>query len=115
MSERLEVLGPRIKVQVFSEQEKKSAGGIIMASDMGEKELENLDIGVVVQLGDYAYGNFDENWCDVGDKVLFQRYAGKPREELSEDGKISYYRILKDIDVIGKYVSLDKKEVENNE
>jgi co-chaperonin GroES (HSP10) len=107
MPEILKVLGPRIKVQVDPPKETKSAGGIIMTTDI--KSEEDQEIGIVVQLGDYAYGNFKENWCDIGDKVLFQRYAGKPREELGIDGKIKYVRVLKDIDVIGVLETVEGK------
>lgn len=65
-----------------------------------------MEVGVVVQVGDYAYGNFPEKWCDLGDKVFFQRYAGKPQEEVLPDGSTRYFRILKDIDVIGKFVEM---------
>ena len=105
--EELQVLGPRIKVQVDPPKESKSSGGIIF--ELGT-EVEDNETGIVVQLGDYAYGNFKENWCDLGDKVLFQRYAGKPKEEKTSDGTIKYFRVLKDIDVIGRY-----KKVESNE
>lgn len=98
--EILEVLGPRIKVEVESPQEKKTQSGIIY--DTGEKQEDN-ETGKVVQLGQYAYGNFESNWVDIGDKVLFQRYAGKPREETLPDGTVRYFRILKDIDVIARF------------
>jgi co-chaperonin GroES (HSP10) len=109
----LEVLGPRIKVKVSAPVEQKSAGGIIMTTDI--KNQEDQESGVVVQLGHCAYGNFTKNWCEVGDEVLFQRYAGKPREELAEDGTIGYYRILKDIDVIGVIREKDLIEAKVND
>lgn len=92
------VKGPRIKIEVAAPKEEKSAGGIIMTTDI--RNAEDGEEGVVVQLGHLAYGGFTDNWCEVGDTVFFQRYAGKPREEIGDDGKIHYYRIIKDVDVI---------------
>lgn len=106
-NELLQVLGSRIKVQVDPPMETRSSGGIII--ETGNKQEDN-ETGIVVQLGEYAYGTFKTNWCDLGDKVLFQRYAGKPNEEIGQDGKIRYFRILKDIDVIGKYVEVNEDE-----
>ena len=99
MREVFEPLGPRIKVKVKNPEEEVSSGGIIIQL---KDKTEDNEIGLVVALGDLAYGNFQKNWCDLGDIVLFQRYAGKPREEIEADGSIGYYRILKDIDVIAK-------------
>lgn len=110
MREELEVLGPRIKVLVDAPNEKRSSGGIIF--ELGDKQEDN-ETGIVVQLGNLAYGNFDKNWCDLGDKVLFQRYAGKPKEEIAKDGSVRYYRILKDIDVIGRFKQIDEKVEES--
>lgn len=101
MKEVFEPLGPRIKVKVQAPKENVSSGGIIL--DTKDKTEDN-ETGIVVKLGHLAYGNFDENWCDLGDIVLFQRYAGKPREEIEIDGSIGYYRILKDTDVIAKQI-----------
>jgi co-chaperonin GroES (HSP10) len=101
MKEIFEPLGPRIKVKVSGPEEIKSSGGIILETAADNKTEDN-ELGIVVELGKYSYGNFEENWCDVGDVVLFQRYAGKPREEIQSDGSIGYYRILKDIDVIAR-------------
>jgi co-chaperonin GroES (HSP10) len=106
MKEIFEPLGPRIKVKVAAPREERSAGGIIM--QLGDKEEDN-ETGIVVALGEYAYGNFKENWVDVGDIVLFQRYAGKPREEIEKDGSIGYYRILKDVDVIARLKTEEKE------
>lgn len=107
----LKVIGPRVKVRVRSPEEEKSRGGIILSSDI--KNSEDQETGVVVQLGHCAYGNFTANWCEVGDTVLFQRYAGKPREEMDEHGEIGYYRVLKDTDVIGVIEELEFKPSED--
>lgn len=104
MREEMRVVGPRIKVLVDAPAEKK-VGMII--TELGDREEDN-ETGIVVGLGDTAYGGFDKNWVDLGDKILFQRYAGKPREEFDKDGKIVYYRILKDIDVIARFERIDE-------
>lgn len=108
----LDVVGPRIKVKVSGPKETRSAGGIIVSTDI--KSAEDQEEGVVVQLGHCAYGNFSKNWCEVGDTVLFQRYAGKPREEMDENGNLGYYRTLRDIDVIAVVREVEIKETQEN-
>lgn len=101
MTKRLNVKGPRIKVEVEIPKEQKTASGIIIVDDT-TRNKEDIEVGKVVQLGHLAYANFEDSgkWCDVGDIIFFQRYAGKPKEEVGDDGQIHYYRIIKDIDVI---------------
>jgi co-chaperonin GroES (HSP10) len=76
----------------------KSAGGIIMATagqtrreEMGQTEA------TVVSLGNTAYADQAEAWCQPGDRVVFARYAGT--ERAGSDGKM--YRLINDLDVKG--------------
>lgn len=106
-TEVLRVRGPRIKVLVDPPVESKTAGGIILSAE-GTKE--DNETGIVIDIHEYSYANFDKNWCDLGDKVLFNRYAGKPKEEIDEKGKIRYFRILKDTDILGVYEEVEVKD-----
>ena len=80
------------------EVEKKTAAGIIVATDsqsrreeMGQTEAE------VIALGSTAYGDQPEPWCKVGDRVVFARYAGTERK--GSDDRM--YRLINDLDVKG--------------
>ena len=99
MKYRLHPLGSRIKIKVGNKQEAKTAGGIIY--EVADEKREDGEDGVVVELGNLAYANLPEPWVKLGDRVLFQRYGGKPTEEMDSDGSIGYFRTIKDIDVIG--------------
>lgn len=88
------VRGPRLKVKILDSMDHKSSGGIILSATV---EKESIEIGEVLEIGDGAYMDIGDNspWCKIGDKVLFQRYAGKNIEEGT-----SVIRFLKDIDII---------------
>lgn len=77
-------------------EENVSHAGIVLP----ETSQERPQIGVVVAVGDGE--NFDcvksEMKVKIGDKILFQKYAGN---ELKLDGKV--YIVLRQIDVIGVF------------
>ena len=77
-------------------EENISKGGIVLP----ETSQERPQIGKVVAIGDGE--NFDNvssaMKVNIGDKVLFERYAGT---ELKLDGKT--YIVLRQIDVIGVF------------
>ena len=77
-------------------EENISKGGIVLP----ETSQERPQIGNVVAVGDGE--NFDNvssvMKVNIGDKVLFERYAGT---ELKLDGKV--YIVLRQIDVIGVF------------
>lgn len=87
-------IGPRIKIKVVA-QEEVSAGGIVMGAT---KKSEDTEIGEVVSLGHMAYKDISNEtpWCKLGDKVLFQKYAGK----LDPTDTDAIFRYLKDTDII---------------
>ncbi len=77
-------------------EENISKSGIVLP----QTSQERPQIGVVVAVGDGE--NFDcsktEMRVDVGNKVLFEKYAGT---ELKMDGKT--YIVLRQIDIIGVF------------
>ena len=80
------------------EQEKQTAGGIIIPDTAKEKPSE----GVVVAVGEGARCSKTGELCDmtlkVGDKVLFGKWSGN---EVKIDGKD--YVIMKESDVMGVF------------
>ena len=75
----IKALGYRVLVQK-DDIETTSKGGIVLAvNEKLEKHAQN--IGTVVSIGDKAYKAFSsdytgEPWVQVGDRVIFSRYAG---------------------------------------
>ena len=107
---RRKVVGPRIKIKIKKPEEALSSGGIIMTTDILNEE--DGEYGEVVQLGHLAYGNFSNDWCVVGDTVFFNRYSGKPFEEMQEDGTIGYFRIIKDTDIVAVIEKVKTRKTE---
>lgn len=73
----LKVCGHRLMIKP-DPVEKKTASGIVLAVD--EKlHRAATDVGTVVQVGETAWFGFADNrqWCAVGDKVQYARYASK--------------------------------------
>lgn len=77
-------------------EENISHAGIVLPQTAQERP----QIGVVVAVGDGQDfdGNRSEMKVKIGDKILFQKYAGN---ELKIAGKV--YVILRQIDVIGVF------------
>ena len=73
----IEVKGRRLLVLPDPLQE-VSEGGIILQYD---KKLERAaqSTGTLVKIGDLAWTGFDKDlqWAEVGDWVLYSKYAGK--------------------------------------
>lgn len=90
----MRVVGPRIKVRVDVKEEKVGTFVIVDPN----KHTCDSDIGVVIELGHTAYKNMDDEspWCKVGDRVMFQKHAGK----LDPSDVTGTVRLLKDVDVI---------------
>jgi co-chaperonin GroES (HSP10) len=80
------------------ELEEKSSGGIILNTDKGHEREEMANTtGIVVAMGDECYKDTQTQWCKVGDKVIFAKYAGLLYQ--GKDGK--KYRLVNDEDITG--------------
>jgi chaperonin GroES len=93
MTVKLKPLGDRVVVEP-TEQEERTASGIILPETAKEKPQK----GVIVAVGPGRYGEKDERIpMDVkkGDKVLFAKYAGT---EIKIDEK--KLLILKESDIL---------------
>lgn len=83
--------------------EEKTIGGIILPTKHIEREQGAAEKGLIVAVSQMAFTGGDWSGVtdlpNVGDHVIFQRYAGTERE--GEDGK--KYRIVSDADLKGVY------------
>ena len=89
--------------------EDKTESGIIVHRDEIKKRA--TDKGVVLAIGELAWKDPKfggcEPWCEVGDRILFVRYAGNQQENELTGMK---YTLINDEDVMGV---LPKKEQVN--
>lgn len=84
-----------IKPQEINEVSK---GGIILTTEVTkEREQMGNTTGIVIAMGTQCYADEPEPWCQLGDKVIFAKYAGLVY--LGKDG--NQYRMISDKDVTG--------------
>jgi chaperonin GroES len=75
-----------------------SKGGIILTTEKSkEREQMANTTGIVIAMGDQCYADEPAPWCQVGDKVIFAKYAGLLY--LGKDGQA--YRMVNDKDITG--------------
>ena len=80
------------------EIEEKSSGGIILGTETNrEREQMANTTGVVIAMGGECYKDTQTEWCKLGDKVSFAKYAGLLYT--GKDGK--QYRMVNDEDITG--------------
>lgn len=86
------------------EVESTTKSGIVIHTGDATKreELAQVD-GIVVAMGPTCFSDQPEPWCQVGDRIIFGKYAGIIRK--GNDGKT--YRLLNDENVVA---TLDQKE-----
>ena len=84
----VEPLGSRVLIKVLDEGESKTASGIYVPETAKEKPQEGIIVAV-------SQDENEEIPVEVGDKVLFAKYAGT--EIKLEDKK---YLILKESDIL---------------
>ena len=84
-----------IKPQEINEVSK---GGIILTTEITkEREQMGNTTGIVIAMGTQCYADEPEPWCQLGDKVIFAKYAGLVY--LGKDG--NQYRMINDKDITG--------------
>ena len=89
--------GHRIVV-LPDEVELTTASGIVLSSPTEQKREEMAQIeGTLVAIGTTAWADQAAPWAELGQRVLFAKYAGLVK--VGKDGK--KYRILSDLDVVG--------------
>lgn len=100
-------LGARVLIKPLVVEEVTKSGIIIAAPTELKKEQRAQDRGEVIEIADGAWHDQPgEAWCQVGDTVVFARYAGNVWQ--GEDGV--YYRLVQDLDIIAKLSEGVKKE-----
>ena len=78
------------------EVEVTTRSGIVLATaTQSQRESMAQTEAEVVALGNTAYSDQPVPWCQVGDKVVFAKYAGTICQ--GNDGKT--YRLINDLDV----------------
>jgi chaperonin GroES len=86
--------GNKLLVKV-DKVERKTAAGIIIASEAADKEQMAQMTGTVVSIGPWAFHDQPGPWCSIGDRVKFSKYAGFLHKLEDED-----YRVMHDLDII---------------
>lgn len=82
--------------------EEVSKGGIIIAKPAIDKEQLGQVTGIVLAIGEDCWREYDKPWCQVGDRVLYQRYAGmRVPDNECEGGFRSDMVLLNDLDITG--------------
>lgn len=90
-------VGWRILVLPREIEEKTQSGIIINTETNKEREQMANTTGVVIEMGEQCFDDMGQKWCEVGDKIIFAKYAGLLY--LGKDGK--KYRVINDKDVTG--------------
>lgn len=102
---RIRPRGHFVLVEVIPVEE-KTAGGIVLPSELVEREHGGRDIGKLVDIGPLAYKGFahaegPEDWgVKVGDLVEFNRYDGKQPRLAEDNEELKNLRIVNDNDII---------------
>ena len=78
------------------EVETTTASGIVLASpgQLQREEMAQTE-ATVIELGNTAYQDQISPWCEIGDRVIFAKYAGTVSK--GRDGRT--YRLINDLDV----------------
>ena len=92
----MQAVGYRIIVELDPINETQG-GLIVKAVETTDKEKHQRHEGVIISMGEFAYDKYPISWANVGDRVMFTRYAG---EYVEVDGKD--YRIINDLDLLTK-------------
>lgn len=90
--------GHRVLVKV-DESEKVTAGGIIIADTIADRNTEASIFGRVVAVGGTAWQDYSDGraWAQIGDRVAFAKYGGFVIEDPNTKEK---YRLLNDEDIV---------------
>ena len=92
----MEAVGYRLIVELDPIEE--THGGLIQkAVETTQKEKFSRNEGTITDTGEFVYDKYPVRWVNVGDRILFTKFAG---EYYEHEGK--EYRIINDLDVLCK-------------
>lgn len=92
--------GNYLLVRVENIKETYGSSNIIITENVRDREQKGAGLGYVIAVGEGAYLDMEEGpWCEVGDKIAFQRHEGviPPIEGLDR----GLFRIISDNRVLG--------------
>lgn len=93
----IEVCGHRVLIKP-RDVEKVTKGGIYIPDNVADKEARATTVGKVVSIGPTAWYDFPgDPWCNIGDLVMYGKYAGKFVEDPDTKDK---YMVVNDEDII---------------
>jgi co-chaperonin GroES (HSP10) len=99
--------GKRILVKA-DEIMTETQSGIILQIDES-REQASVMTGTVVAIGEDAWDEWSENWAEVGDWVLYAKFAGKSvQDPITQE----VYSVMNDIDLVA---TLDRPEEEEKD
>ena len=78
------------------------SGLVVMTKKQEDREQKGSAQGYVIAMGPTAYDELEgAPWCELGDLVLFERYAGTvPAVDGMDDGRL---RVIRDEEVMAKW------------
>lgn len=100
MTLQIQPTGYRVIVKQEQIEKTTKAGIILHSVDEEKRQQKGTMFGTLVAIGPQAWKDErlgSKNWANIGDRVMFNRYAGH-RYEQAEDG--SYYHVMNDEDIL---------------
>jgi co-chaperonin GroES (HSP10) len=100
------VVKPFKQVEVDEVMKKHSEflKGFEIVNSNKKREDASVDVGTVVDIGPTAWKDFGGTpWCEVGDTVVFAKFAGKFLENPFNDSAEPVF-LINDEDVVGVFV-----------
>ena len=79
------------------EVEDRSSGGIFLPDSTRERQEMAHDRGILVDAGGMAFADWNGYQPKIGDKVIFNKYAGSMIQHRQE--KLTKYRLCNDKDI----------------
>jgi co-chaperonin GroES (HSP10) len=78
----------------------KSSGGLYLPEHARDRMQFAVDRGEVIAVGDGFYKGMNGPIPEIGDKVIFDRYAGSLITNLNKDGKREDFRLVNDDSIV---------------
>ena len=78
--------------------EDQTAGGLYLPDSVREREGYSVDRGVIIDHGEGFFAELPGPTPMIGDKVIFNRYAGT-LITITDNGKAEKYRLCNDKDI----------------